>query len=130
MSKKAEVIKKDVILITTSQTLTFLKNEEFDCSKEPNISVDVEYFDECRFFKGTHSIKKDYWTYYCKNDDYYCCLNYCLIIDVSKKQEALESFFKGIIDKYKFDILSHEQSIVKLEKGITKFKKIANETSV
>jgi hypothetical protein len=130
MSKKAETIKKEVILITTKQTVSFLKYERFDTTKEPDISVNIEYFDECRFFKGTHSIKKETWTYYCKNDNYYCAFNYCLIIDVSQKQKALEDFFKVIRTKYESDISTHKESIKKLQKGIDKFNKIENETNI
>lgn len=130
MSKKAEIIKKEVILITKKQIVSFLKNEKFNTSKEPNITLDIEYFDECRFFKGTHSIKKEDWTYYCKNKEYYCCFSYCLIIDVSQKEKALEDFFKGITNNYESDISTHEESIKKLKKGIEQFNRIQNETSI
>jgi len=130
MSKKAKIIKKKVILITTKQTVSFLENERFNTLKEPNISLNIEYFDECRLFKSTHSIKKDTWTYYCKNDNYYCGFNYCLIIDVSQKQKALEDFFKGMRNRYESDISIYEEFIKKLKKRIEKVNKIENETSI
>lgn len=113
MSEKAVIIKKDVILIT-----------------RVGDSVIIEYFDECRLFRGTHSIKKERWTYYCKSDKYYCTDSYCLIIDDTIKDEAFTSFCDCVRNKLEHDILEHERCIGILSNSIKHINKFEYETNI
>ena len=111
MSSKAIIIKKKVILITKNTDLKTLTPV-----------IKTENFNECYLFNNTHSIRKENRVYYCKNNDFYCDANYCLILDVSKENEALNHFVKTIKIKLKKDIDSHRQSISKLETQLINLK--------
>jgi len=124
MSKKAEIIKKDVMLITKKEINHF--NKKVGIINE--VSLNIEEFKECRLFRGTHSIKKEPWTYYCKNEGYYSCFMYCFIIDLTQKEKALEDFFNCQENKYKKDIEVAEINIERLRAKIKYNKFLTNET--
>ncbi|PXX26271.1 hypothetical protein C7967_11532 [Thalassospira sp. 11-3] len=101
MSKKAELIKKDVVLI-------IFKDDK----------IKIRHFNECRFFRGTHSIIIDNWTYYCKNESYYAALNYCFIIDKNKKKQALDETFNLRKNKFESDLLVLKKNIESINQKI------------
>lgn len=75
------------------------------------IKINSDHFDSCYLFKDTYSVEKDEYRYYCKNDSWYVHESklYCLIIDLSKKDEALNCFFTTIKNKIISDIGVFEQ---------------------
>ena len=104
MSRKAIVIKKKVLLITRDTDLKTL-----------TIGIIKENFNECYLFKNSYSIRKEGRRYYCKNKDFYCGANYCLIVDVTKEKQAINNFVNAIKTKLREDINFHRQLIEKLE---------------
>jgi flagellar biosynthesis regulator FlbT len=85
MKKKAEIIKKDVILITLKRGVYSIDD-----------NLTIEEFTECRFLGENHCIQKDGFNYYCKGNEYYVCDKYCFIVNLSRKDEALKKFFEGL----------------------------------
>lgn len=78
MGVKAEVINKNVILLRVTEKGTIQKKE----------------FKECFLYKNTHSIREGNWRFYCKNEFYYACQDYALIIDENYENKA----FNELID--------------------------------
>lgn len=117
MGVKAEIIDKKTILIK-------LKTDS-DLN-EP--TLEVEYHDKCRFFKGTNSIKQDGWTYYCKGEEFYCNSRYCLIINIKRKEEALNKFKESIKEDLNKNIYHRKIEIEKNKRYIEQFKEVTNKT--
>jgi hypothetical protein len=103
MSKKAELIEKRVFLARM--------REDGD--------IVMSSYSECYLFKDTYSIR-DGWNYYCKNKDYFATNNYCMVINLDKKEEAIKKMVSLNINFLK-DILSEKKnSIVIIENKLNK----------
>jgi hypothetical protein len=91
MAKKAELISKEVILLT-----------------KQNNKIVIERFNECYLLNGKLSVRKQNLRFYCnENQDYWATSHYCLITNLSKKQEGLKAFINEIKNKIKSDICIH-----------------------
>ena len=114
MSKKAEIIEREVILITKKlnrETLTY--------------KINIEKFNSCRIYKENISIKKEFKTYYCKTyQDYYANYEYCLIINPNKTDDAMSSFFYEVKNKLSKDAETLQNLVDRLNKRINNISEI------
>ena len=120
MAKKAEIVKKDVLLITTNIDL-----------KTNDITLNYQQFKECSVTDKNHRLNINRWNYYCLNtDSYYCCSDYCFIKDLKYLNEAIKEYqlkieenlirekerIKDYISKMKSNISKIELQIKSLDK--------------
>ena len=110
---KATLIKKNVILVRLS-----------------NSKLNIERLSECFLFRGTYSVRKDKWTFYCKSEGYYSTFNYSLIIDTAHENDAINEMFKIRDEKFKEDIAMYESQISKIKEKISADKKIKDEINI
>ncbi len=111
MSRKKELIKKDVSLIRII-----------------DLKLNILEFKECYTFKGNHSVTVDNYNYYCKEDTFYCSGSYALVVNPLFKDDAINMLMKsrfdeliGNIDRLKKGVLLAESKLERFKKEIIKF---------
>tara|TARA_R110000796_G_scaffold218706_3_gene334645 strand:+ start:220 stop:564 length:345 start_codon:yes stop_codon:yes gene_type:complete len=113
MGVKAELLKKEVTLITLSQ----------------NHKLEIKKFDECYFFRGTYSIRGSKITYYCKSEDYYAKDYYALVLNKDKIKDAISDLFKNKIEILNTSLEYHIDAANDLEYSIHEYKKLRDENN-
>ncbi len=99
MSKKRELIDKEVILITQTNGVLYKR-----------------LYNQCYKFNDTYSISLDGWNYYCKNDGYYATFAYTLILDKDLENEATHLMISLMNRYYDSEIKDYKDGILELKK--------------